>query len=204
MGSHILKQKTNINWKKTNRQIHYWGSLIIALPVLAVLLSGLLLQMKKEIPWVQPPTERGVGKVPELTFEQILTIAATVPEAEISGWKNVDRLDVRPKKGVVKVRAKNRWEIQIDNQTGKILQVEYRRSDLIEGIHDGSFFHEHAKLWVFLPAAVILLILWITGMYLFLLPYLGKQKKKKRLVAEDSAPSVVIPQDAVTEGAVDP
>jgi uncharacterized iron-regulated membrane protein len=175
-----MSEKGSINWKRLNRKIHYWGSIIIALPLLIVLLSGLLLQVKKQVTWVQPPTAKGVGRTPELSFERILAVAATVPEAGISTWKDVDRLDVRPKKGIVKVRAKNSWEVQIDNKTGDVLQVAYRRSDVIEGLHDGSFFHDAAKLWLFLPAAVILLVIWGTGIYLFFIPILSKRKKKAR------------------------
>jgi hypothetical protein len=80
---------------------------------------------------------------------------------------------------MLKVRAKNRWEIQIDTSSGEILQVALRRSDVIEGLHDGSFFSENAKLWIFLPAALILVFLWLTGLYLFLFPYTLKRKKRK-------------------------
>jgi len=180
-----LKKKKSLNWNRLNRQVHYWGSAIIAIPILIVIVSGIVLQLKKDVTWIQPATARGVGATPELAFANILEIASTVPEAEISEWKDVDRLDVRPSKGVVKVRAENRWEIQIDTQTGDILQVEYRRSDLIESIHDGSFFHEYAKLWLFLPSAIILLVLWITGIYLFVIPYLSKLRKRRRVAAKN-------------------
>ena len=172
-----MSEKKPVNWKRLNRKVHKWGSIIIAVPLIIVLASGLLLQVKKQVTWVQPSTAKGVGKIPELTFDAILNIASTVPEAAISEWKHVDRLDVRPKKGIVKVRAKNSWEIQIDNKTGDILKVDYRRSDVIEGIHDGSYFHDAAKLWLFLPAALGLLVVWVTGVYLFLIPYMGKRKK---------------------------
>ncbi len=141
--------------------------------------TGVLLMLKKQIPWVQPPTIKGVAHVPELTFDEILKVASTVPEGQITSWKNVDRLDVRPKKGVTKVRAKNNWEIQIDTKTGDVLQVEYRRSDLIESIHDGSFFHDNIKNWIFLPASIVLFVLWCSGLYLFAYPYMVKTKKKK-------------------------
>ena len=49
--------------------------------------------------------------------------------------------------------------------------MAYRRSDVIETIHDGSWFHDNVKLWIFLPTAVVVLGLWITGIYLFILPY---------------------------------
>ena len=180
IGRYILAQGKSINWKKWNRKVHYWGSLIIAIPVLIVLLSGLLLQVKKQVTWVQPKTMRGAGKIPTISFDKVLAIAKTVPEAKVKSWKDIKKLDVRPKKGVIKILAKNKWEVQIDHQSGDILQVEYRRSDLIEGLHDGSFFHDHAKLWLFLPSAIILLLLWITGMYLFLIPFMSKKKRKQK------------------------
>ena len=50
---------------------------------------------------------------------------------------------------MVKVQCKNRYEVQIDTETAEILHVAFRRSDLIESIHDGSYFNDHFKLWVF-------------------------------------------------------
>ena len=169
------------NWGRFHRKTHYWAAIIISIPVIIVLISGLLLQVKKELDWVQPPTIKGQGKEPTLSFEAILASVTQdkVPEAAIKSWKNIKKLDVRPRKGVVKVRAKNGWEVQIDHQTGDILQVAYRRSDLIEEIHDGSFFHEHAKLWLFLPSAIILTLMWITGMYLFAQPIMKRREKRK-------------------------
>jgi len=82
--------------------------------------------MKKELDWVQPPTMKGEGSEPALCFDRILNIAREVPKAGIREWQDIDRLDVRPGKGVVKVRAKNRWEIQIDTTNGEVLQVAVR------------------------------------------------------------------------------
>lgn len=164
---------------KLNRVVHRWGSLLVALPVLVVILSGLLLLLKKESSWIQPPTQKGSSKELSVGFDEVLDTCKTVSEAEIGSWDDVDRLDVRPGKGMLKVRANNSWEIQIDAKTGEILQVAYRRSDLIETLHDGTFFHEKVKLLVFLPSGVILLILWLTGIYLFVLPYLVRGKRRK-------------------------
>ncbi len=85
---------------------------------------------------------------------------------------------------MVKLRCKNRYELQIDTKTGEILQVAFRRSDLIESIHDGSFFHEEFKLWVFLPAGIVLAMLVITGVHLFLLPHLARRKRERKQKAE--------------------
>ena len=101
---------------------------------------------------------------------------------EIS-WKDIKLLDVRPGKGITKIRAKSSWEIQIHNETGEVLAVNYRRSDFFESLHDGSWFHDNAKLGIFLPSAIIMLIMSLTGLYLFfkLLPAkLGRKKKKAK------------------------
>jgi uncharacterized iron-regulated membrane protein len=163
-----------------NRKIHHWGSIAIAVPLAIVLVTGVLLLLKKDIDWIQPPTIKGERKGVALEIDQILAIARSVPEAGIETWADVDRLDVRPNKGMLKVRAETRWEIQIDANSGRILQVAYRRSDLIESIHDGSFFGDYAKLWVFLPSALVLIGLWITGMVLFFHPRLVKSRKRKQ------------------------
>jgi len=134
-----------------------------------------MLQLKKRIAWIQPPTLEGVSREPGLTFDQILQVARSVPEAQIDGWDDIDRLDVRPSEGMLKVRGVNRWEVQIDGETGDVLQVAYRRSDLIESLHDGSFFHDKVKLLIFFPSGLILLGMWISGLYLFFRPCLVRR-----------------------------
>ncbi|MFT4537992.1 MAG: putative iron-regulated membrane protein [Planctomycetota bacterium] len=165
---------------KLNRKLHRIGAIVAALPLIVVIATGLLLQLKKDWTWVQPPTAHGTASVPSVSFDRILESASSVPQAQIGSWDDVDRLDVRPGKGVIKVRANNRWEVQLDGSTAEVLQVAYRRSDLIEGLHDGSWFHDNAKLWLFLPAGIVLLVLWFTGIYLWLLPYRIKRNRKLR------------------------
>ena len=161
-----------------NRKIHYWASFAVALPILVIIASGLFLQTKKQFSWIQPGEIRGVGKTPELSMSGILQISKGVAEAEIKSWEDINRLDVRPSKGMVKVRAENDWEIQIDLKTGEVLQTAYRRSDIIESIHDGSFFHDYVKLGLFLPSGIVLLVLWLTGIFMFVLPYWVRRKRK--------------------------
>jgi uncharacterized iron-regulated membrane protein len=165
---------------KLNRVAHRWGSILIVLPLLIIIVSGIILQLKKEVAWIQPPTQEGTRRQLSISFDRILQVAKTVPEAKIHSWDDIDRLDVRPAKGLVKVRGKTRWEIQVDTHTGDVLQIAYRRSDLIESIHDGSFFHRGFKLWAFLPTALVLGVLWVTGVYLFFLPHFAKWKRRRK------------------------
>jgi uncharacterized iron-regulated membrane protein len=166
-----------------NRRLHRWAAVGVAVPFLVVAASGVLLQLKKEVSWVQPPEQRGTdpGAGIVIGFEHVLAAAAQVPAAGIRSWADVDRLDVRPGRGLIKVQGKSRWEVQVDAATGEVLQSAYRRSDLLESIHDGSFFHPFAKLGIFLPAGIVVLGLWVTGVYLFLLPHRARRARARRL-----------------------
>ena len=171
----------NFDLRKDSRKLHRWGAILIALPFLIVLLSGLFLQVKKEFSWIQPPSQSGSAMGASIPFDSVLTTAKSIPELKTNEWTDIDRLDVRPDDGIIKIRGTNGWEAQIDAHTGNILQVAQRRSDLIESIHDGSWFHDKAKLWIFLPAAVVVTILWLTGIYLFFYPYYAKRRNRRRL-----------------------
>jgi len=171
-----------MNAKRLNRQVHRWAGVITALPVIIILVTGIFLLLKKDVGWIQPPSQKGSSKELKLSFDQVLEIVSKVPDVNLQSWNDINRLDVRPKKGLIKVRGNNDWEVQIDSKTGEVLQVAERRSDFIESIHDGSFFHEYVKLGVFLPVAILLVGIWGTGLYMFLLPYMGRKRNKKHTI----------------------
>lgn len=162
------------------RKVHHWGSIIIALPLLVMIGTGLLLMLKKEVSWIQPPTVSGVSAdIPTLGLPDLFAAAQSVDEASLRNWADLERVDIKPAKGVIKFVGENRWEVQVDTATGEVLQVAYRRSDLIESLHDGSFFADWTKLFLFLPSGVILLVLLGTGLYLFFLPHVKNYRKRR-------------------------
>jgi uncharacterized iron-regulated membrane protein len=169
---------------KLFRDIHHWGSLALMVPLGIMIVAGLFLMLKKDIGWIQPPTQRSAIEIagpPDTTLLQLYEAAAAIPELEITSWDQFDRIDIRSDRGIAKFIAPNRWEAQIDLVTLEVLSLEYRRSDLFEQIHDGSFFADWVKLYVFLPAGVLLLVLWLTGIWLFFLPHVKRwQRRKKR------------------------
>ena len=166
-----------VSLAKQSRRWHRIGALITFVPVAIIFASGVILQLKKDWDWVQPPTRRGSSQELVLGWEEVLAAAREIPEAEVETWDDIDRLDVRPARGMLKVRCANGWEVQLDAKTGDVLSSTERRSDWIESIHDGSWFHDQVKLWVFLPTALILCGLWITGVHLWLLPHLVRRRR---------------------------
>ncbi|MEZ6017689.1 MAG: PepSY domain-containing protein [Planctomycetota bacterium] len=164
---------------KWSRKAHRVGALVSALPVLVVIVSGLLLQLKKEWSWVQPPTKRGAEARLAASWEDILTSVRSVAAAEVASYADIARIDAQPKRGLLKVQCTNGYEVQLDGVSAEVLAVAYRRSDVIEALHDGSWFHDRAKLWLFLPSALILLGLWVTGVHLWLVPHLVRRRRRK-------------------------
>lgn len=174
-----------MSFNRLNRKVHYWASLIIAVPLLVIIGSGVLLQLKKQWTWVQPAEHRGTGSTPVLDLEGILQAVKAVPEMGVTTWKDVDRLDVRIGKGLVKVLLMNGWEVQVDLGTGRVMQTEYRHSDVIESIHDGSIFAgDWTKLGVFLPTGVTVLLLWMGGMWMWWVPFHAKRAARARHAAQ--------------------
>ena len=160
------------------RKIHIRTSIIIAVPLIIIASAGIMLSLKKVSSWIQPPMIKGIEKYPCISFNRILTSARNAPEAGIKSWDDIDRLDVRIGKGVVKVQSRNHWEVQIDTKTGRILQVAYRRSDILETIHDCSWLHEYAKLCLLFPAGLFTLVSIVTGIWLFLMRLRSKHTKR--------------------------
>jgi uncharacterized iron-regulated membrane protein len=165
-----------------NRRLHYWGSAVIAVPLLCLIVTGLLLQMKKHWGWVQPVEHRGSAGVPKIELSDILRAIREHdhPDVAVRGWEDIKRLDVRPDRGVAKATLHTDHEVQVDLGTGRIMQVAYRRSDFIEAIHDGSIFGDWVKLGIVLPSALVLLFLWGSGVWMWLYPFIGRRRVRRR------------------------
>ncbi len=162
------------------RDIHYWGAIISALPLVIMIGAGILLMVKKEFDWIQPPSQRSAGSgMPAISLEQLFEAAIDEGKLDVVGWSDLDRADIKPSKGIVKFVSDSGMEVQVDLYTAKVLQVAQRRSDVIEAIHDGSYFADWVKLYVFLPIGVFLLGLWITGLYLFIRTEYKKAQSRK-------------------------
>lgn len=194
LAAFLKHQFMNRSFNLWTRKLHRWGAIVCCIPLLLVILTGLLLQVKKQVPWVQPATMNAGHDQMLITWDEILQSAQGDSNAAINSWSDIDRLDVRPGKGIVKIRSKNNWELQLDLANANILSSKYRRSDFIESLHDGSFFGDWSKLIIFLANGLILLGLWFTGMWLWYLPVKVKRQKKRKQRAAKSDQTVAADQ----------
>tara|TARA_E500000318_G_C3508961_1_gene191500 strand:- start:291 stop:764 length:474 start_codon:yes stop_codon:yes gene_type:complete len=148
--------------------------------------TGLLLAWKKDFDFV-PPTQTDVSNAPSLPIERISEIAQTYIIENTDLDPEINRIDIRLTKGAAKVRFEHHYsEVQVGIKSGEILSVKTRTSDIIEQIHDGSiidFFFKTSsdqvkKTYVTLTC-LGLMILSVTGFYLWLNPKRIKNRKKK-------------------------
>jgi uncharacterized iron-regulated membrane protein len=169
------------------RKLHFWGAMLIFIPVMVVIISGILLQVKKEIEWIQPATIKGSGFYQNTTLERLLHSINQFEHGQPGlradakapiVWAQINRIDIRPSKNIAKIRLNDDMEYQVDLATHQVLKKSYRNTDWIEALHDGSWFHSLAKLYVFLPVALVLLVLWFTGGYLLFITLRNKRRAK--------------------------
>lgn len=163
------------------RQIHYWISLPLLATVFVIAATGSLLALKKDFAALQPPTRTGSAPGDlSRPLSDLVAAVARVPGHGGTGWKDVERIDVRPEDGVAKVILHSRTEVQVDLATGKVLQVGYRTSDLIETIHDFSILGSLWKYILSFGSGLAILVMAVTGAYLFLLPRIAKRRKRRK------------------------
>ena len=186
---------------KTFWTIHKWAGIVLALLVALVSVTGFLLLVKKDFAWLQPPTERGGAAETAADFLPIDAIfAAAAAHAAATGTdgfaelSDIDRVDFRPGRGIHKIRSKATaggapLEIQVDAVTGEVLAGPgVRRSDLIERIHDGSFFGDWAHGWLMPAVAIGLLLLTFSGLWIWMEPIVKRRSRRRRAKALATAP----------------
>ncbi len=185
------KRKQQAKLLRVFRQIHRTTGAFLFIFFFVVSISGLMLGWKDHsggifLPSSQRGTSTNLGDW--LTIDSLQTIAFKVARDSVSKDIALDlnRIDARPSKGMVKFLFREGYvEIQLDGATGKVLSIAKRNSDLIENLHDGSYWDkllgtsdEQIKLIYTNILGLALLTFTITGFWLWFGP---KRLRKLRL-----------------------
>lgn len=149
------------------RKIHRWTGATLFVLFLFISITGLLLGWKKDSKgYLLPKTQKGTSAIATdwLSLDALQTKALYhLDSLDQNLDPKIDRMDVRPSKGVVKFTFKKHYqELQLDLSTGELLNFGKRRSDLLEQIHDGSIIDRRLG-WSFFK----LLYTSISGLALF-------------------------------------
>ena len=150
---------------------HLWLGVLFTVVLLGVSITGIVLNHK-----------RGLGLMPQVENPAPRPLAASLPLAALAyraraaagldeATAPIDRMDVRPDDGYVKVRFDDPafTEVTVDLATGAALHVGERGDVFMEQLHSGELF---GKRWVYLTdaAAVALTLLLLSGYWLWLAP----------------------------------
>ncbi len=163
------------------RSIHKWIGISVALFMLITSTTGVLLGWKKNVELLQPATQKGssLAFAEWTSFDKVARAASLAVDSVTGRTIEIDRMDVRPDKGIIKVTFKEGyWEAQVDGTSGNVLSVAQRHADWIEHIHDGSIISEFFKLMYTNYIGLGLLFLSITGFWLWYGPKVIRKAKQ--------------------------
>lgn len=162
--------------------LHLWLGVIVTVALVAISVTGILLNHK-----------RGLGLMPEVPHEPTAPFERAIPLERLAhaalmaapdsargGWtpgepvdvRVIDRMDVRPRDGFVKVRLRDKasTEATVDIASGQVIHVGRRGDVFLEKLHSGEIFGGQPYVILSDIAAIALLITLITGYWLWLAP----------------------------------
>lgn len=163
---------------RTARKLHRVTGAALFVFFFIIALTGLLLGWKKQT-GLLPPSQKGSSVHPAdwLAVDSLRLRANAYLLDSVSKdlSTEVDRIDIRPDKGMVKFVYKDHyWGLQLDCTTGNVLQADRRASDFLEQIHDGSIMDlglntgsDLLKLFYTTVMGLALLLFTVTGFWLW-------------------------------------
>lgn len=151
---------------------HLWVGVLFTVVLLVISVTGILLNHK-----------RGLGLMPEVEHAPTGTFGTSLSLGELGARalkevgdartpeEGIDRMDVRPRDGLVKVRMRDpsSTEVTLNLADGRVLHVGARGDVFLEKLHSGEIFGSRGVL-LSDAGAVALTLLLITGYWLWLRP----------------------------------
>ncbi len=153
--------------------LHRWLGITLGLVLMLSAVTGFLLLRKKDHEWLQPTMMRGeagpAARLQPLPAVYAAVFALGVPE--FRSESDIARIDFRPAQRVHKVISKHDdLEVQVCAITLRTQGPAPRRSDLLERLHDGSYFGDFAHGALMPLAAITLLFLATSGYVMWAWP----------------------------------
>jgi uncharacterized iron-regulated membrane protein len=188
-----IKQHSQAGIIRIFRKIHRISGISLVVFMFVIAVTGIMLGWKKNSgELLQAKTYTGTTSDLKrwLPLDSLTTLAVHILHDSISPCLSpeIDRIDIRAEKGIVKFIFKNHfWGIQLDGASGRLLKIESRRSDIVEKIHDGSILDyylgttgDQIKLVYTSITGLALLLFSVTGFWLWYWPGQQRRQNKKR------------------------
>lgn len=161
--------------------LHRWIGVALGLVLALSATTGLLLLLKKDYAWIQPPTIAGApGPVASLrSLQEVYDAVFALGLPEFRSEADISRIDFRPDKRIHKVLSVHgHAEVQVCATTLRVHGPAVRTSDWLEQLHDGSWFGGWAHALLMPVAALALLFLALSGYVMWLWPKLRRRMSR--------------------------
>lgn len=158
------------------RKYHRWISIFITIPFLITIVTGTLLLFRGKSSWLSPKYPAASGEL-KISFDEILKVAQSVPELEVQSLADIKRIDIRPATGTIMLQ-KGDFEVAVDGSNGRILGTGVRKTGILVALHEGAFWApgDLGRFIIGLPMALAVLFLLISGVVIFVQPYMKRKK----------------------------
>jgi len=166
--------------------IHLWLGVLSTIALIAISITGILLNHKRGLGLMPDVAHEATGPFgSSVALEELARAALTAAPADARpGWNPgdpvdlalIDRMDVRPRNGFVKVRLRDKasTEMTVDLASGAVIHVGRRGDVFLEKLHSGEAFGGTSFVILSDIAAVALVLTLITGYWLWLVPKLSR------------------------------
>lgn len=168
--------KSKVKALRLYRVFHRWLGIPLILFFFIIGITSILLAWKKKAELLPPTLKTKVENGTWILPSEMVKIGES-EMVKLGLDPEVDRIDIRPDKGIAKVTFKTHFtEVQVDGYSGNVLSISTRHSDWIEKVHDGSIVDyywtgkEGAKLTYSTLTSLGLILMSISGFYLWYFP----------------------------------
>jgi uncharacterized iron-regulated membrane protein len=151
---------------------HLWLGVVFTAALVVIAATGILLNHKRGLGLMPDvPHEPSAPFAVALSLDSLTSIALAATGRAAGTLREIDRMDVRPRDGFVKVRMRDAGstEVTVDVATGRVLHIGPRGDAFLEKLHSGEIFGDRGVL-LSDAAAVALVITIVTGYWLWLFP----------------------------------
>lgn len=159
---------------------HLWLGVIFTVALTAIAVTGILLNHKRGLGLMADAAHEPSGQfgtaLPLARLAE-LGLAAGAPASPFD-VRLIDRMDVRPRDGIVKVRLRDAasTEATLDINDGRVLHVAPRGDVFLEKLHSGELFGGRG-VWLSDAGAGALVVTLLTGIWLWLAPRLRRGRE---------------------------
>lgn len=168
------------------RTLHRWVGLLASVFLLLIASTGFLLSLKGELAWMRPPEAEGapLASAAQIApLDQVLSAAYGAGFPDLAKWEHVDRVDYRPKDNIFKVVSRDGYrEVQVCGATAKVLSASFRRDQMVEDLHDFSYFASVLRTSLGPVVAACLFLLGLSGIIVFFTPVVRRWRYRRRAV----------------------